>query len=153
MGDKIRGALFNMLGDLNGLHVLDAFAGSGALSFEAVSRGAKQVIAIDSDREAQKAIARNIQQLGLGDRVQLVSATVNGWVRTNPTKFDIVLCDPPFDEPQYEVLERVAVRVKPDGLLVLCWPGAEELPKLKDLTRIEQRTYGDAQLAFYRRIK
>ena len=49
MSDKARGGLFNALGDISGLTVLDAFAGSGALSFEAISRGAESVIAVDID--------------------------------------------------------------------------------------------------------
>jgi 16S rRNA (guanine966-N2)-methyltransferase len=60
MSDKMRGALFNALGDIDGLSVLDAFAGSGALAFEAVSRGAGHAVAIDVDKSAQRAIAENI---------------------------------------------------------------------------------------------
>jgi 16S rRNA (guanine966-N2)-methyltransferase len=55
MSEKVRGALFNALGDIEGLTFLDAFAGSGALSFEAASRGAKSVIAIDKDGPAYSA--------------------------------------------------------------------------------------------------
>jgi 16S rRNA (guanine966-N2)-methyltransferase len=150
MSDKVRGALFTMLGDLGGLTVLDAFAGSGALSFEAVSRGAYRVVAIDSDREAQKTIARNSKALGVGDQVKLISATANAWLQTSDQQFDIVLCDPPYDDTQPNLLRRLAGRVTEGGLLVLSWPGSEPFPELPDLELIRHRGYGDAQLAFYR---
>ena len=152
MSDKVRGALFNMLGDLDGLSVLDAFAGSGALSFEAVSRGAANVLAIDSDREAQKTIAANTKRLGLRN-VKLVKAATNAWLQTADDTFDIVLCDPPYDDLQPKLLQRLAERVRPDGLLVLSWPGNQEPPALENLQQIEQRSYGDAQLVFYRKIQ
>jgi 16S rRNA (guanine(966)-N(2))-methyltransferase RsmD len=53
MSDKVRGSLFNTLGDIDGLTILDAFAGSGALAFEAISRGAEHVLAIEIDNRAQ----------------------------------------------------------------------------------------------------
>src|ERR1700733_7722884 len=74
MSDKMRGALFNILGDVDDLIVLDAFGGSGALSLEAVSRGARSAIIMDSDRRAQQTIQENIQSLGLQDQIQLVNA-------------------------------------------------------------------------------
>lgn len=147
----MRGALFTMLGELDGLTVLDAFAGSGALSFEAVSHGAVSALAIESDRNAQKTIARNIQSLGLGAQIKLVSATANAWLNTNAdASFDIVLCDPPYDNVQEALIMRLARLVKPNGLLVLSWPGNAELPQLPDLSLVEQRSYGDAQLGFFR---
>lgn len=152
MSDKVRGALFTMLGDLDGLTVLDAFAGSGALSFEAVSHGAASALAIEPDRTAQKTIAQNIRALGLDGQVRLVKATANAWLSTNAgATFDIVLCDPPYDDLQQPLVQRLAELVKPSGLLVLSWPGNAELPELPGLQLIEQRSYGDAQLGFYRR--
>src|SRR3954465_12488188 len=65
MSDKVRGALFNVLGDIEGLTFLDAFAGSGALAFEAASRGAKAVTAIDRDSSAHKILEQNAKELGL----------------------------------------------------------------------------------------
>ena len=66
MSEKARGALFNALGDIHGLSVLDAFAGSGACSIEAVSRGVQtKSMAIDIDPEAVKTIAENIRSLDL----------------------------------------------------------------------------------------
>ncbi len=152
MSDKVRGALFTMLGELDGLSVLDAFAGSGALSFEAISHGAASALAIESDRSAQKAIGQNIKSLGLDKQIKLVSATTNAWLGTNSdASFDIVLCDPPYENLQELLIDRLASLVKTNGLLVLSWPGATALPELPNLNLIEQRSYGDAQLGFYRR--
>lgn len=152
MSDKIRGALFNMLGDLEGLTVLDSFAGSGALSFEAVSRGAASALAIEADRSAQKAIAENIRTLELTNSVRLIKASANAWLQTaQAATFDIVLCDPPYDDLQLNLIQRLASAVKPGGLLVLSAPGSLPSPDIAGLNAVEQRNYGDAQLIFYRR--
>lgn len=151
MSDKIRGALFNVLGDIDDLTVLDAFAGSGAISFEAISRGAHSVVAIDSDRQAQKVIADNIKALGLSQKLKLIKASANAWMQTNPnTTFDLVICDPPYDNLQLNLLSRLAQRVDEDGLFVLSWPGDQEAPEIEGLRQIEYRGYGDASLVFYR---
>lgn len=153
MSDKMRGALFNMLGDLSGLRVLDAFAGSGALGFEAISRGAESVVLIDNDRLAQRAIERSILQLGIKDRAKLVAAGIGPWLSTSSEQlFDIVLCDPPYDDLQANLLPRLQKVVHPDGgLLVLSWPGGKELPVIENLQLIESKQYGDGSLGFYRR--
>jgi 16S rRNA (guanine966-N2)-methyltransferase len=152
MSDKARGALFNMLGDLTGLDVLDAFAGSGALSFEAISRGAKHATAIESDRGAQKVIADNINKLGLPKSVKLIQASAGAWLQTNAAaQFDIVLCDPPYNDLQLNLIKRLAERVIPGGLAVLSWPSGETAPDLAGLTQLERRQHGDLTLVFYRR--
>src|ERR1019366_3014872 len=84
MSEKARGGLFNMLGELDGLSVLDAFAGSGALSLEAVSRGAKHVTAIDIDKKAQVAIKKNIQTLDADGFVKPILAGAGSWSDNNP---------------------------------------------------------------------
>jgi 16S rRNA (guanine966-N2)-methyltransferase len=152
MSDKIRGALFNTLGDLSGLTVLDAFAGSGALSFEAISRGAQSVLAIESDRAAQRTIAENIKTLDVGEDVKLISTSANGWLQTNGNQqFDVVLLDPPYDDVQAPLLQRLATTVNEDGILVLSWPGDQLAPSFENLELIKERAYGDAHLIFYRR--
>lgn len=153
MSDKIRGAIFNMLGDIKGLTFLDAFAGSGALSFEAISRGARHVVALDIDNNAKKTIHLNIEQLGVAERIKFVHINAGTWSNKNRNAlFDIVLCDPPYDDVQLLSLYKLVRNVKPGGLYVLSWPGRIELPKLKQLEIVTQKDYGDAQLAFYRRI-
>jgi 16S rRNA (guanine966-N2)-methyltransferase len=150
MSDKMRGALFNILGELGGLTVLDAFGGSGALSFEAVSRGASEVTVMDSDRAAQATIGRNIRNLTLQDSVRLVKAPALSWLGTNPeAKFNIILCDPPYDDLQPQTLEALATRLQPAGVFVLSYPASEELPHFEGLSLVKQQHYGDAQLGFY----
>jgi 16S rRNA (guanine966-N2)-methyltransferase len=153
MGDKIRGALFNILGDISGLTVLDAFAGTGAVGFEALSRDAAHVVAIDSDRSAQKTIAENCKTLGLESQIQVVGTTASNWLKiTDPSHtFDLVILDPPYGLLQRETLKQLAQRVNDDGLLIVSWPIAEVPMEFCGFTHIERRTYGDAQLIFYRR--
>jgi 16S rRNA (guanine966-N2)-methyltransferase len=156
MSDKVRGALFNILGDIEGLTFLDAFAGSGALAFEAASRGAKSIVAIDKDSAAHKVITQNVKDLHLQKLVHVTSANVGGWsIHNMEKKFDIVLLDPPYDELQPNLLGRLARRhVKTGGLAVLSYPGnAKELPELPGCQIVEQKNYGDAQLVFYRKAK
>lgn len=152
MSDKARGALFNVLGDIEGLTVLDAFAGSGALSFEAISRGAAHALATEIDKPAQRIIEQNVQALGLKEHVKLVKASAGAWLQTNPdATFDLVLCDPPYDDLQPNLLSRLAERVGTSGLFVLSWPGNLDPPEFTNLSQVEQRSYGDIQLIFYRK--
>ena len=152
MSDKVRGALFNALGELSGLTVLDAYAGSGACGIEAVSRGAAHVTAIDVDPEAVKTITANVQELGLCDTIAVKRANISGWSRNHAADlFDIVLADPPYDDVRPDVLERLTAHVKPGGLFVLSWPGSEPVRELSGLAVISHKSYGDAQLVFYRR--
>lgn len=153
MSDKARGGLFNILGDIEGLRVLDAFAGSGALAFEAISRGAAHAVAIDGDRAAQRTIAQNIRALGVEASVRLVSTTANAWNATAaPTTFDIVLCDPPYDDLQQSLIQRLGTdRVVAGGLLVLSWPGSVDAPAFEGFEQVSRRGYGDMQLVFYRK--
>jgi 16S rRNA (guanine966-N2)-methyltransferase len=150
MSDKVRGALFNALGGLDGLTVLDAFAGSGACSIEAVSRGASKVLAIDIDPEAVKTIAENVKTLDLTDEITIRRKNISGWSRNNQNlQFNIVLADPPYNDIRPDVLERLLVHVKTGGLFVLSWPGSEPVRAFAGFTVVSHKSYGDAQLVFY----
>lgn len=154
MGDRIRGALFNMLGDISGLTVLDPFSGSGAISFEAVSRGAKSSLAIERDRKAQSIIAENIQSLGLESVVRLIKANCSAWSTNNPDlQFDLIIADPPYNDPQNSTINKLAKHLKPAGLMVLSHSGREPAPAVNGVVVVDNRSYGDAALAFYRKEK
>jgi 16S rRNA (guanine966-N2)-methyltransferase len=150
MSDKMRGGLFNSLGDIVGLNVLDAFAGSGALAFEAVSRGAASALAIDTDINAQRAIQENIEALGVGRQVKLIRSSVRAWLRTSDHLFDIVIADPPYDKPQEDLLEALARQVKPGGLVIFSLPPTARILLDDSYSLLTIKPYGDGQLTFYR---
>ena len=94
--DRVRETLFNWLGQtLEGLHCLDLFAGSGALGFEAASRGAASVVTVERDPGALRALRANAELL---KATQLVIVAGDGleYVKTSPQRFDVVFLDPPF---------------------------------------------------------
>ncbi|MCA9327407.1 RsmD family RNA methyltransferase [Candidatus Saccharibacteria bacterium] len=152
MSEKARGAIFNALGDIEGLTVLDAFAGSGALAIEALSRGASSALAIDIDPEAAKTIAANIKLLDLEDTMLLRRKNISGWSRNNQdTVFDIVLADPPYDDIRPKLLESLCAHVKQGGVFVLSWPGGEPIRQFPGLDVAAQKPLGDIQLVFYKK--
>jgi 16S rRNA (guanine966-N2)-methyltransferase len=94
--DRVRETLFNWLqADLAGSSCLDCFAGSGALGFEAASRGAGEVVMIEHNRAAASALAQNISLLEAGN-IELVIADSIAWLKQNKRVFDIVFLDPPY---------------------------------------------------------
>jgi 16S rRNA (guanine966-N2)-methyltransferase len=151
MGERVRGALFNTLGDITGLMVLDAFAGSGGLGFEAISRGAGHVVAIEPDRLAQRAIAENTSRLAIADRVKLVRAKAQSWLSTTQESFDIVLCDPPYGNVNEELLKDLSDRTKPGGITVFSLPPGYDPGIGTSYKLLQKKDYGDAVLFFFRR--
>src|SRR3990167_2555682 len=163
MSEKVRGGLFNTLGDISGLSVLDGFAGSGALSFEAISRGAKHATAVDIDKNATQAMLESAEDLGVMDKIKIIRANVSGWSDNNPSvQFDLVFAAPPYDNLQPKLIEKLTRHTAKNGLYVLDWPGKEKLPSFIPTTNLpagrhgyqllSTKSYGDAQLVFYRRI-
>ena len=94
--DRVRETVFNWLqAEVPGSCCLDMFAGSGALGFEAASRGAVEVVMIEQNRDAASALTRNIELLDAGN-IQLVIADAIEWLKNNQRAFDIVFLDPPY---------------------------------------------------------
>jgi 16S rRNA (guanine966-N2)-methyltransferase len=92
----VRETLFNWLGQsLPGLACLDLFAGSGALGFEAASRGAAQVVMVEADRTARAGLERSREALGAG-QVRIVAADADAFLAREQSLFDVVFLDPPF---------------------------------------------------------
>lgn len=152
MSDKVRGGLFGVLGDIKGLTVLDAFAGSGALAIEAISRGADTAVAIEVDKRAHLTITENLDELGIKDRVKAIRAFAGAWsTRHQAELFDLIFIDPPYDAVPYRDLKSLPRHLKDGGTLVLSWPGREEALKFDGLQVVQSKNYGDAQLVFYQK--
>lgn len=151
MSEKARGALFAVLGDIEGLTVLDTYSGSGALAYEAISRGAKFVEAIELDKAAQKTILANVESLELSQKITLFPGNCIRWSERNKTRlFDLVLCDPPYDRVLIRDIQKLSNHVNPSGILVLSWPGHLKADNLEGFVILKIKTLGDAQLIFYR---
>lgn len=95
--DRVRETLFNWLqNDVAGAHCLDLFSGSGALGFEAASRGAASVLMLEKQSPAVRVLSANVQELN-AESVQVVQCDAISWLNSKPsTVFDIVFIDPPF---------------------------------------------------------
>jgi 16S rRNA (guanine966-N2)-methyltransferase len=100
----VREAIFDILfslGGVEGMQVVDLFAGSGALGIEALSRGAASVTFVERDPAALTAVTANLASLGLDDAERtrdttVIRADVDAWVATTASRYDLVLCDPPY---------------------------------------------------------
>lgn len=119
--DRVRETLFNWLGqELGGWRVLDAFAGTGALGFEAASRGAAAVTLVERDR-AQVRLLREAKARLQADTLTIESADALAWMaRAAPASFELVLLDPPFDAGlEAPALDAATPLVAPGGWLYL----------------------------------
>ena len=117
--DRVRETLFNWLGqDLGGWRCLDAFAGSGALGFEAASRGADQVVLLERDRRLAASLNESKQRLK-ADQLRIETTDAMTWMgRCPPETFELVFIDPPFDAELIEPALALALRiVVPQGFV------------------------------------
>ncbi|MBS0435563.1 MAG: 16S rRNA (guanine(966)-N(2))-methyltransferase RsmD [Proteobacteria bacterium] len=119
--DRVRETLFNWLGgELDGWRVLDAFAGSGALGFEAASRGAAEVLLLERDRALAAGLNQSRERLK-ADTLRVQCADALAWMAAcAPRRFELVFLDPPFDAGLFDKALAAAARVAvPDGFVYL----------------------------------
>ena len=122
-----------------------------AIGLEALSRGAREAVFIERDRIAQKVLANNIRLLGVGERASLIKAPVASWSETaSLEQFNLIFADPPYHDLQLSTVSRLAKYLNPKGLMILSHPGRESAPTVNGVVVVDNRSYGDAALAFYR---
>ena len=151
--ERAREALFSILGDrVRGARVLDAAAGSGALGFEALSRGAASAVFVEADRRVAKVIEANVALLGAGDRATVVVRSVAAFLRIDPpTGFDLVFFDPPWAEPVASELDGLWRAVSPGGMFVLERGSGGDAPWPEPPRTPMTRRYGTTTLYLYSR--
>jgi 16S rRNA (guanine966-N2)-methyltransferase len=160
--DRVREALFSALASRGalfaGARVLDLYAGSGALSFEALSRGAGDAVLVENDRVAGACIRDNAASLGVGERARLIPTAVDkalGKLGQASAEFDLVILDPPYDlvatAPFAEELARAAALVASGGWLVLEHGKRDVAPPVPGIAWEEAREYGDTHVSLGRR--
>lgn len=153
MGERIRAAMFNSLHDkIVGADVLDAFAGSGAIGLEALSRGASHVTFVENDRNALNVLENNIRSLSCVENTTTARRGVASWAEDTTDTFDVIFVDPPYNDPQLSTVSKLFPLLKPGGYMILSYPGRGEAPTAnKGIVVVDNRGYGNAALAFYRR--
>jgi 16S rRNA (guanine966-N2)-methyltransferase len=150
--ERVREALFSILGPLKGLRLLDLFAGSGALGIEALSRGASEVTFVDVARSAATAIRRNLESLGLEAEVrQQAALAFLHEARDQPREYDLVFLDPPYSDvprlgPQ---LASALIPVLGPGARVVFESDRRAPPELEPLKPADERRYGDTLIRIF----
>jgi 16S rRNA (guanine(966)-N(2))-methyltransferase RsmD len=152
--DRLRETLFNVLAPrIAGARVLDAYAGTGAVGIEALSRGAAHVTFVEQDRRAQRLIERNLGRCRIENRHAIIRVGFAGAARQLTGPFDLLFLDPPYGaDTLLEALEIAVPLVGPGALLVIEHARRDESPEsIGGITRVRKLESGDSALSFYRR--
>jgi 16S rRNA (guanine966-N2)-methyltransferase len=152
--DRVREAVFSILGSVEGAQVLDLFAGSGAMGLEALSRGAAGCVFVESDRQAARVIQSNLEKLRLTGAVVVArdAAAVLREELVRERRYDLVLADPPYEEWERQeptLAQLVPTVLADDGLVVV--ETAERTEPALPLALVTTRRYGSARITVYSR--
>jgi 16S rRNA (guanine966-N2)-methyltransferase len=153
--DKVRGAIFNILQNrlnLTGIDVLDLFAGTGALGFEALSRGAGSVTFVDDDRSSVRVIRQNAAALGCEDACEVIQADATVFLSRESGLFGLVFADPPYGfEPTAELPGRILAPgiLAAGGYLIVEHRRGTGFPPRPPGWGHFSRTFGSTELSFF----
>jgi RNA methyltransferase, rsmD family len=165
MSERARNAIFNTIqAEIPNAEVLDAFAGTGSLGLEAISRGAKKVVFIEKNRLAQKILAENLKIIEKNENAgeaKIIRSSISGWIGSSQSQFeigeileipafDIIFADPPYYDPQFPSIERLSKRLRSGGILVLSQPKEIENFKAENLILTSEKLYSGAKILFFR---
>src|ERR1700722_11022826 len=152
--DRVREALFAMLGELSGEHVLDLFAGTGALGIEALSRGAERAVFVERDHGAARVLSENLASLDIDPRVgELRRADALGALRSAKQRqetYDLIFIDPPYGQAREwgsELSETLPTLLTPQGRIVV--ESDRRTPLQLGLPLITERRYGDTSIRIH----
>jgi 16S rRNA (guanine966-N2)-methyltransferase len=146
--DRVREALFSMLGDVGGASVLDLYAGSGALGIEALSRGAGSAVFVERDAQAVAAIERNLAAVGA--EATVVRQDVVRFLGRADGAFDLVFCDPPYDSASRlagPLADRLPALIAEDARIVT--ESDKRNPLVLPFPLLVERAYGDTRIAIH----
>jgi 16S rRNA (guanine(966)-N(2))-methyltransferase RsmD len=155
--DRVREALFSMLGEMTQLRVLDLYAGTGALGIEALSRGAAHTTFVECHAAALSALRRNLTALELTEQATVVPMRVErARVRVaHGAPYDLVFCDPPWDELRITLGHTFALLtaelLSPDATVVVEHPSRRPLGAADTgyLQVVRSRSWGDTQVTLF----
>ena len=156
--DRVKEAMFSSLGDtVDAACVLDLYAGTGALGIEALSRGAAAATFVERDEAVVGVLRRNLEIAGVGDRATVVRAAAAAFAaRSQGGTFDLIFCDPPYDEPLQAIIEVLLDfgPAIPDGATIVVERDKRDAALAPDLAlpprlvESRRRSYGDTTVLY-----
>lgn len=152
--ERVKEALFSIIQfEIEGRRVLDLFAGSGQLGVEALSRGAREAVFVDSSRESVEVVRKNVESCGFTDTARVENMDFSAFLMRQEKPFDLAFLDPPYRTGLLQrALPLTAARMSPGGTVICENPADEELPEeAGDFVRNRQYRYGKICLTVYRR--
>jgi len=154
---RVKESLFSILMHrIDGANVLDLFAGTGAIGFEAASRGAARVVAVEAHRETAQAIEESARDLEIDDRVSVVGAPAERALYRVEGPFDIVYMDPPYANEMPLQLFRLLLErelLAPGAVVIYEHAAKRILPDVPGYRSTREEVYGDVALAFFERLQ
>ncbi len=154
-GAKVRAAIFNMIAPyVYGSVFLDAFAGSGAMGIESLSRGAKKSVFIDINASSIDIIKKNVKNTGFDAKSFILKENFFNFIRQNNSKFDIIFADPPYAMDQVcDILLKIekADILNNEGLLIIEHDYNVAINQGSALTLIKQKKYSATMVSIYER--
>ena len=151
--EKVKEALFNILApQIEDASFLDLYAGSGSIGIEAVSRGAKQAVFVENNRQHLLLLKKNISLLPSREQVPIVESSVLDFLKRNKTPFDLIFLDPPYEDDLEGLLQTLAQcdTIGPDSLVIVEHFHKKNIPdQIGDLSLLRRYPYGGTALSFY----
>ncbi|MCC8169074.1 MAG: 16S rRNA (guanine(966)-N(2))-methyltransferase RsmD [Oscillospiraceae bacterium] len=151
--DRVKESVFNIIqSHVIDADVLDMFSGSGALSFEAISRGANRAVCIDKDKRSVEVIRKNAQDLDFTDKCEIINASCFDYMARTDEKFDIIFLDPPYNKGFIEpVLEGIVENelLRDGGIVVLESDNTDYHREIRGLELLKQHRYGRTYITVY----
>lgn len=153
--DRVRESMFNLICDFVGdAKVLDLFGGSGALSLEALSRGAQNAVICDIDKRSLSLISENTKRLRFEESVSINNIDATQFLKSCNSKFDIIFLDPPYNKgfisPIIKLIAEKQV-LNDEGIIVLESDFPDEHGEFDGLELLKQRRYGRSYVTIYQR--
>jgi 16S rRNA (guanine966-N2)-methyltransferase len=149
--DRVKETLFGILGErVADARMLDLYAGSGAVGIEALSRGAEHATFVEKARLALVALRTNLVRTKLSERAVVEASTVEHFLAGRPSvPWDLVFCDPPYDERAIVApLRAVVPHLAPGAIVVIKHFWRAEVPVVEGLQAVRQRRFGETMLTF-----
>ena len=153
--DRVKESVFNIIQSfIPDARVLDMFCGSGALSFEALSRGADSAVCIDTDKRSVDIIRKNASSLKFEDRCEILNMSCMDYVKRAKEKFDVIFLDPPYNKgfivPALEAIVENDL-LSEEGIIMLESDNTDFYGAIEGLTIYRQRKYGRTFITVYKR--